>query len=140
MQIKNILPYINDKLAGEQLTFNDLKRFMDHTIDDINARLHTKYPVFSEFSYDVDYNYFPDRYLRSAVASGTAWYYYVADEEGNPSAQQHSQDYSRYLFEMQRDMLYNIPEEYKADSYQGTTQFAYDTDNSVEIPYGVGEW
>jgi hypothetical protein len=140
MFIKDILPYINDKLAGEQLTFNELKRFMNYTVDDINARLHSNYPVFSDFAYDVDYNFFPDRYLRSVVAPGAAWYYYVADEEGNPSAQQHSQDYSRGLFEMQRDMMFAVPAQHRADSYQGTAQYAYDTQNTIEIPYGIGEW
>lgn len=139
MRIKDIVATINIELAGEQLTFNQLKPFLDHTIDDINSQLNANYPVFSGFGYDIDYNFFPDKFIRMVVMPGAAWYYYVADEEGSPSAQQYSQDYARGMFTMQRDMLYNIPVEYQADSYQGTVQFEFEAQKGIEIPYGIGE-
>jgi hypothetical protein len=141
MTTKKIVALINEKLAGEQLTYNDLKQFMDNVIDDINSKLNTIYPAFSELEgYDVDYNMFPDRFIRSVVVPGAAWYYYVADEEGSPTAQQYNADYNKGLLTMQRDMLYNIPVEYQADSMQGTVETVFDPCPNITIPYGAGEW
>lgn len=140
MLIKDIVKAINGALAGEMCTYSDLKQFMDHTIDDINAQLNSKYPAFSELgSYDTDYNMFPDRYIRTVVVPGTAWYYYVADEEGTPTAQQYQMDYNKGLFLMLRDMLYNVPEVYQADSLQGSVEFAFNGDQGIELPYDIGE-
>ena len=61
---------------------------------------------------------FPDKYIRSVVVQA-ALYFYIVDEEGTPT---HSSSVVTLVetFVMQRDMLYNIPEEYQADSLQGT--------------------
>lgn len=127
MLIKDIVNLVNSKLAGELLSYNEMKPYLDHAIDDINANLNTIYPAFSELdSYDTDYNMFPDRYIRSVIVPGTAWYFYVVDEEGSPTAAQFSADFARGLFQMQRDLLYNIPEEYQADANQGSVLFDLD--------------
>lgn len=140
MLIKNIIPLINAKLAGELLTYKDLQPFMDNVIDDINAQLNTIYPAFSELgSFDVDYNMFPDRFIRSVVVPGAAWYFFVADEEGSPTAQQLAQDYQRGLFLMLRDMLYNIPVQYQADSLQGTVNFDFTVQQGIEFDNTLGE-
>ena len=144
MTVNKIVALINEKLAGEQLTYNDLKASMDYTIDDINSKLHTIYPAFSELGgYDVDYNMFPDRFIRSVVVPGAAWYFYVMDEEGAVAAQQYNADFQKGLFLMQRDMLYNIPTQYQAPDLQGTVQFTEDADGStpgIEVSTFVGEW
>lgn len=141
MRVKEIVALVNMQLAGEQLIYSELKQFLDHAIDDINAQLSSKYPTFTELGgADVDYNMFPDKYIRSVVVFGAAWYYYVADEEGNPTALQYSADYSRGLFIMLRDMLYNVPVQYQEDSYQGTVKFEFESEQGIGMPYGIGEW
>ena len=64
MIITNIVSAINTKLAGETLTFNQLRLFMDEVIDDINAALSAKFPDFSTYSEGDTYNAFPDNYIR----------------------------------------------------------------------------
>ena len=144
MTVNKIVALINAKLAGEQLTYNELKASMDDTIDDINSKLHSIYPTFTELgSYDTDYNMFPDRFIRSVVIPGAAWFYYVTDEEGSIAAQQYNADYVKGLFLMQRDMLYNIPTIYQADDMQGTVQFTSEADGNtpgIEINSFTGEW
>lgn len=92
--------------------------FLDTVIDEINAKLNTVYPAFSEFnatSYPdyPDYNIIPDEYIRSVVAIGAAYYFYVTDEEGANSAPIYQAMYANSLFRMERDYLPQIPEEWK---------------------------
>jgi hypothetical protein len=114
MNITNIVNLINEKLAGELLAFYELKGFMDNTIDDINDKLGSTYPAFSELGTEEDvYEYFPDRWIRSVVVFGTAWYYFVMDEEGISTAETYQQVYASNLFKMQRDFLSQVPEIYQ---------------------------
>ena len=84
MRITNIVKLINDKLAGELLSKSELIQFMDNVIDDINEQLNSCFPAFSELKPEqTDYDFFPDKYIRSVVVQGAAWYYYVTDEDGN---------------------------------------------------------
>lgn len=120
MTIQEIIKRINGKLAGELLTYSELLPFLDNVIDDINIQLSTCYPVFSEIPEGkTDYDYFPDMYIRSVVVPGAAWYYFVMDEEGIPTATQFQSDYQLNLFHMHRDMMYHIPEEYQIDTLHG---------------------
>lgn len=139
MLIKDVVNLVNQKLAGELLSYNEMRIYLDTVIDDINSQLNTVYPTFSELGSAVEYTAFPDRYIRSVVVPGTAWYYYVVDEEGTSTAQQFGTDYSRNMFIMQRDMLYNIPEEYQADSLQGTVVSPIDA-ATIEVSNRMGEW
>ena len=144
MLIKEIVTLINKKLAGELLTYSELKNYLDSTIDDINTQLNSKYPAFSELDISIsEYTAFPDRFIRQVVVPGAAWYYYTADEEGTPTALQYAQDYQRGLFTMLRDMLYGIPLEYQVDTMQGSVQFAFEADGNapgIEVNNFVGEW
>ena len=141
MLIKNIVALVNAALAGEQCTYAELKPFLDKAVDEINTQLNAKYPVFSELGgYDVDYNMLPDKYIRTVVVVGAAWYYYTADEEGAPAAQQYALEFQRGMFYMTRDMLYSIPVEYQADDHQGMVQFDFNAQQGISLPYGIGEW
>ena len=124
MEIQTIVNRINTNLAGELLSYNELLPILDKTIDDINTQLNSCYPVFSEMpAGKTNYDYFNNKYIRSVVIPGATWTYLVIDEEGLPTAQQFQFDYQTGLFYMVRDMLYNIPEEYQADSEQGSVDF-----------------
>lgn len=142
MTIETIVKRVNDALAGELLTYNELKPFLDSVIDDINAMLDTTYPSFSEFTYEnypnnyPDYNFFPEKYIRSVVIIGAAYKFYVMDEEGIPTAQQYSYNYQDNSFCMLRDFVDRVPEEFKADhtgSVFGLSDVAY-------IPEYVGDY
>ena len=114
MTLTNILKRFNLLLAGERHSFDQAVPFLDSAIDDINAQLQSNYPAFSELPPGTtEYNFFPDRYIRSALVVGAAWYYFIADEEGIATAQQYGFDFERGLFLMVRDWHNMVPVEYQ---------------------------
>lgn len=122
MNINKLVNLVNAKLAGETLSYNEMLPFLDEVIDEINAELGSKYPVFSELESPIEYNYFPDRFIRTVVAVGTAWYWYNTDEEGEEVAPVLRQLYFANLFKMVRDWIMQVPNEYLEDfsNYQGS--------------------
>ena len=127
MRISEIVKRTNEKLAGETLLYSQLQVYFDEVIDDINTKLNSKFPAFSEvfsandLQQDLEYNYFPDKYIRTVVIIGAAYKFYCTDEEGIATAQQYAYDYNTNLFIMERDYSNLVPDEYKADS-QGYLQ------------------
>lgn len=120
MKIDDIVKGVNTELAGELLAYNDIVLFLDEVIDDINNALDSTYPTFSEFTYTdypehyPNYDFFPDRYIRSVVIKGCAYKYFVMDEEGIQTAQQYGYNYQDNLFRMTRDFIEQVPEEFQA--------------------------
>jgi len=121
MKITQIVQNVNDLLAGELLTYDALKVHLDATIDDINAALSSGFPSFTEFiaadyvNYP-DYNFFPDRYIRSVVCLGAAYKFFITDEEGIVTAQKYGYSYDDNLFYMLRDYIDQVPEAYQIDA------------------------
>lgn len=113
MFVYQIVAGVNTKLAGETLTFNQMRLFLSEVIDDINTQLNAKFPSFDDLTENSEYNYFPDKYIRSVVITGAAYKFYVTDEEGIVTATQYQQDYMTNLFYMLRDYSNKIPEEYQ---------------------------
>ena len=126
------MKYLNDKLAGENLLYSQALVFLDATIDDINSMLGARYPSFTEFvppkeaaptprllgvletpdtgySNYPNYNFIPEKYIRSVVIPGAALKFYTTDEEGAQVANQYSYDYRQNLFYMQRDYTSQVP-------------------------------
>jgi len=122
MKLTSIVKRVNEFLAGEQLVYSRMEIFLDEVIDDINTALNSTFPAFSElgenveFTGDVEYNFFPDKYIRSVVCKGAASKFYTMDEEGSPTAEQYASDYATALFIMTRDYLEQVPEEYRSDN------------------------
>ena len=119
MYIQVLVNLINHKLADELLSQTQLLMHMDSVIDDINTQLNSTFPTFSEVIQkegvnNPDYQYIPDKYLRSVVVVVAANKYYEIDEEGNATAQLFAQEYRQQLFYMLRDFSMSIPEEYRA--------------------------
>lgn len=50
MTYSEIIKEINDKLAGELLSYGELKRYLDEVIIDINNELDATFPMFSEMT------------------------------------------------------------------------------------------
>lgn len=127
MTINTIIKNINKLLAGEQLVYSYLEPFLDQVIDDINNQLDTTFPTFSELSEDYgdeftgsfDYDFFPERYIRSVVIKGAAYKWYIMDEEAATVAEEYGLDYNNNLFVMLRDYLEHVPYEYRADNHGG---------------------
>lgn len=122
MLLTTVQKLFNDALAGETLSYKEMLPHLDAAIDDINAKLNSTYPVFSEVPYETsesEYSFFPDKYIRMVVIPGAAWHFYVMDEEGLQTAPQYQADFENGKFLMQRDMLYKIPEEFQDDDQQG---------------------
>ena len=113
MLISNIVNGVNTKLAGETMTFNQLKLFLSEVVDDINRELCATYPSFDDFTEADNYNYFPDKYIRSVVITGAAYKFYETDEEGIVTATQYHYDYMDNLFYMKRDYTCKVPAEYQ---------------------------
>lgn len=122
MRIIDIVKLTNKYLAGEQLTYNKLLPFLDAVIDDINSRLSSTYPSFTDLqitnnpSSDDVYDAFPDRYLRSVVCLGAASKFYTMDEEGIVSAESYEMEYQQNLFYMVRDWIDHVPLYYRSDT------------------------
>lgn len=121
MVINEIVRGINKCLAGEQLLYKQLEPFMDSVIDDINDKLNSRFPAFSEldveevFSGNFDYDFFPDKYIRTVVIKGAAYKFYIMDEEGSQVADMYGYDYQNALFLMMRDYIEKVPRRFRSD-------------------------
>lgn len=110
MELTQITKQVNTLLAGEQLSYTQLRPYLDQVIDDINSQLNSVYPTFSELPESVsNYMFFPDNYVRQVVCYGAAYYFYLADEEGSPTAMGYAQRYKQNMFYMVRDWLHAVP-------------------------------
>ena len=99
MLIGKIVETINTRLAGELFNMSEMVTFLDSTVDDINTRLNTKFPVFSELEAgETEYTHFPDKYIRSVVIPGAIFKFYVMDEEGADAAPKYEEEYRANLF------------------------------------------
>ena len=134
MKIINIVSGVNTLLAGETLTLNQMRLFLDSTIDEINDKLSSKFPTFEGLTESNDYDFFPDNFIRSVVIKGTAYKFYVTDEEGIPTAVQYKFDYLDALFIMERDYSCKVPTEYQ-DYERG-----YVTSGETTAPYIQMGW
>ena len=122
MLLNDIIRSVNTLLAGEREGYHQLIGHLDKTIDDINAQLNSTFPAFSELPEGkAEYDFFPDRYIRSVVCVGAAWYYFTTDEEGISTAPQYLMDYERGLFYMLRDYFNSLPEEYQETDLKALT-------------------
>ena len=113
MRIQDIVAGVNAKLAGETLTYTQLRLFLDETVDDINAALSADFPTFENYSSSDEYTAIPDKYIRSVIIVGAAYKFYITDEEGILTANQYQWDYQERLFIMKRDYIEQVPEEYR---------------------------
>jgi len=151
MKVNDITAQVNKLLADELYPLSYLQQYMDYTIDDINERLSTCFPTISECIEEAaellppdtnpDYDYFPEKYIRSVVVKGTAYKFYIADEEGMDTAQRFGADYLEALFKMQRDFSYIVANDEEYAEYFVDTMAAVDTDfeslNRKAIDYTV---
>lgn len=126
MLIKDIVARINRKLSGERVSYADLQIHMDAVIDEINTDLNTIFPAFSELDLSVmDYNMFPDRYIRMVVVPGAAAKFYATDEEGIAVAPAYETEYMNNRFLMIRDYFSQVPAIYRNnDGSQGTVTYS----------------
>ena len=134
MNILKLKNYINSNyIISEHLADDEIEGYMDDVIDDINERMQTVFPVFSEWaSFVADYNQehqtdpdfvaldplvysaIPDNYLRKVVGPGTALNFFTNDEEGEQVANKYYIQYERAITNMTRDYLVRVPELYQA--------------------------
>lgn len=122
MIIRAIKDLTNSRLAGEQLTYSQLLPYFDAVVDEVNARLHTQFKVFSEITSNditLEYNEFPGKYIRTVVCVGAAYKWYIDDEEGIATADALGQEYQNNLFLMERDYGPLIPTDKRRDDKGG---------------------
>ena len=123
MKYNIIVDLISKQLGDELIGETEMLSYMDRVVDDINTRLNTTFPTFTEYKeanpdldiYNLDYTAIPDKYIRTVVIPGAAFKYYTTDEEGGYSAPKYEEDYNQGLFYMLRDYSYRVPVEYRAD-------------------------
>jgi hypothetical protein len=124
MKYNVLVGLISKHLADEIVSQSEMLSYMDRVIDDINARLNTVFPTFTEYKEDnpeiddtvLDYTAIPDKYLRTVVVPGAAFKYYTTDEEGGYSSPKYEEDYNNGLFYMIRDYSFSVPAEYRAEN------------------------
>ena len=117
MLTKNIILDINTKLVGELLSTAQLLTFINASIDEVNTRLNTKFPMLKVSDYE--YTAIPDKYIRTVIIPGAAFKFYITDEEGSAVSPKYEEDFLKGLFYMERDYLPILPEEYIEDETQG---------------------
>ena len=138
MLIDDIIKTVNRMLAGEVLTYDRAIVYLDEVVDEINGKLSSCFPTISEevsrleeeagetVSISViDYSYFPAKYIRGVLCKGAAYKFYTQDEEGIASANQFGWDYKDALFEMLRDFVAYVPEEYMNDTVASVVKDEY---------------
>ena len=144
MKYNVLVSLISKHLADEIVSEGEMLSYIDRVIDDINTRLNTIFPTFTEYKEDnkeltaelLDYTAIPDKYLRSVVVPGAAYKYYTTDEEGSYAAPKYEEEYRTALFYMERDFSFRIPEQYRADE-QGYVEIE-GSDSGLVIPFGGG--
>jgi hypothetical protein len=124
MLISKLIQNINTQLDGELLGVHEVCSVIDKSIDDINARLNTCFPVLSDLMSAqqgnvIEYTAIPDRYIRTVVIPGAVFKYYTNDEEGAAVAPKHEEEFLKGLFFMERDYMMHVPEQYQCDGTQG---------------------
>lgn len=131
MELNKIVALVNSNLAGELLTYSQIVPHLDNAIDNINFKLNTTFPAFSEFTptdYEQypDYDFIPDQYIRSVLSIGAAYFFYITDEEGIQTAPAFQAMFVTGMFSMERDFLPIIPDEYKKSQTAAlTTEWLY---------------
>lgn len=138
MKYNTIISIISKQLADELVSEAEMLSYMDRVIDDINARLDTVFPTFTEFKEAngnidgtiLDYTAIPDKYIRTVVVPGAASKYYTTDEEGGYAAPKYADDYAQGLFYMERDFSFSVPEQYRAEN-QGFVEWDLDSDGGL---------
>lgn len=144
MKYNTLVGLISKHLADEIVSEGEMLSYMDRVIDDINTRLNTVFPTFTEFKEEnkeltaelLDYTAIPDKYLRSVVVPGSAYKYYTTDEEGSYAAPKYEEEYRTALFYMERDFSFSIPQCYRADE-QGYVEID-GSDSGLVVPFGGG--
>lgn len=144
MKYNVLVGLISKHLADEIVSEGEMLSYMDRVIDDINTRLNTIFPTFTEYKEDnkeltaelLDYTAIPDKYLRSVVVPGAAYKYYTTDEEGSYAAPKYEEEYRTALFYMERDFSFRVPAQYRADE-QGYVEIE-GSDSGLVIPFGGG--
>lgn len=145
MLIDTIVNNVNVLLAGELLDYIDLEPHLDKAIDDINAQMNTRYPTFSELRAAnhgapvTQYTCFPDRYIRTCLITGAAYYYYLADEEGINTAPAYKEEYYKGLFMMLRDYV-EYDKHYKAHDDVGSLRMCPDIGYAGGVEINVDIW
>ena len=124
MKISTLVGLTNTKLAGETLTYAQLRPLYDEVVVDINTALNACFPLFSVYAPDynnleAEYDCFPDTYLVSVVALGAAYKFYTIDEEGIGAAQTFGMEYQVALFHMVRDYSSSVPTMFQNTGTQG---------------------
>lgn len=123
MKYNTVIGLVSKHLADELVSEGEMLSYLDRVVDDINAKLNSTFPTFSEWkemNSDVDgayldYTAIPDKYIRTVIIPGAAFKYYTTDEEGSYAAPKYEEDYKQGMFYMLRDFSFKIPEEYQAD-------------------------
>lgn len=145
MKYNTIIEIISKQLADELIGEAEMLSYMDRVIDDINARLDTVFPTFTEFKESnkgidgaiLDYNVIPDKYIRTVVIPGAASKYYTTDEEGGYAAPKYADDYEQGLFYMLRDYSFSVPAEYRAEN-QGFIEWDLGADGGLNASIDRG--
>jgi len=143
VKFTELISTTNRLLAGEIFPLSEMQIHFDSVIDEINEKLDSKYPTITEHknaeaTKDLDYyDLFPDRYLRTVVAKGAAYKFYVMDEEAIDTAQKYGYEYRDALFRMERDYINDIPEIYQANSRASLDIDEYSRSYSTPFPFDI---
>ena len=134
MTIEALKKLINATLVGDQLSWKMMVNHVNWAIDEMNSTLNSLFPAVDSGS--VSYDYIPDRYIRSVIVPGAVHHYYMVDEEGTLGGTDYLNQFESGLFIMLRDFSHLIPDEYSADSWNGSVEsnVGYNTGVTLGAP------
>lgn len=145
MNINKVVLQVNRLLGDELYPYSKLEQFLDAVVDEINDNLSACFPVFSDVvedptKTDVDYDCFPDKYIREVVIKGAAYKFLIQDEEGIPTATQYGYEYKDAMFVMLRDYAREVPAQYDVD-HIAAVDTSFEDLSELEIdPILTGWW
>ena len=148
MKYNVIINLISKHLADEIVSESEMLSYMDRVIDDINTRMNTIFPTFTEYKEAnpdidntvLDYTAIPDKYIRTVIIPGTAFKFYTTDEEGGYASPKYEEDYNNGLFYMLRDFSFNVPEKYQADVAYADGDYPVDQQGYINLGTDAGLW
>ena len=142
---------------SDHLRDMELEGYVDEVIDEINDRMQTAFPTFSEWNdFVIDYNdthaeeedfvpldpekytAFPAKYLRRVVAVGAALKFFTNDEEGEQVAGRFYIEYEQALGIMLRDYTNKVSDIFLAEEGGGYIDTSFnERDEFVESNEGL---
>lgn len=117
MTYDDIIWHVNKKADDERWIESDIITSYNEVMSDVNYYLNATYPFLDYKDYDgsTEFDYLPDDYVYKVIIPGIVVKRFESDNDGDSTPMTWKQDYQRALYDLQRDYIGQVPEEYQLD-------------------------